>query len=197
MPDVKMLALDIATKFGWAVGSAESIPLFGSHQLPKPRYEGDFSARFLALAQWLHDAIDMHKPDMIVYEEPVMPRGVEMSTTWATTRLLIGLVSWADGVAEDRGLKAFEVNNSTWKKHFSGSGRAEKIDTIRRCFSLGLHPADDNAADAIGILSYALHMKGQPPAWDSGLPVAAPAGEIGPKAWPLSENAKLRKGTPK
>lgn len=192
---MKVLALDIATRLGWAVGSAGSLPLFGAHQLPKARYDGDFSGRFVAMAQWLHDMIDMHAPTLIAYEEPLMPRGVEMTTTWATTRLLIGLVSWADGVAEDRGVAAMEVNNSTWKKHFVGNGRAEKIDTIRKCFSLGMQPPDNNAADAIGILSFALHIKGQPPAWDSGLPAVPPPGEIGPKAWPLTDRAKLRKMT--
>ncbi len=48
----------------------------------------------------------------------------------------------------------------TWKRHACGKGNADKQAVIAAMRSLGFEPADDNEADAIAILLWALETSG-------------------------------------
>jgi Holliday junction resolvasome RuvABC endonuclease subunit len=182
---MKAMSLDISTKVGFAVGNAAAKPIFGTHPLPKPLHTDDFGSRFAAFDLWLADQLTVHAPDMLAFESPIPPRGTNIDTMWGTIRLLIGLVSIAEMAASHAGIACIEVAVPTWKKGFTGSGRADKTDVITKCMGLGFMVATDHEADAIGILSHVLHVHRQPPTWDAGQMVRGlPA---------LSDRAQLRR----
>lgn len=166
---MKVLALDISTNIGFAVGSSAAKPVFGTHRLPKPLDPDDFGSRFAAFDLWLGEAIAFHEPTVIVFESPIPPRGNNLVTMWSTIRILIGLVSIAEMAASHGGVDCEEVAVPTWKKSFTGSGRADKRDVMARCRQLGFMVRTDHEADAIGILSHTLHAHHQAPCWDAGL----------------------------
>lgn len=178
---MKCMALDIASNVGLAVGTSTARPAFTTHKLPKPSDPDDFGSRFAAFDLWLGEQITLHTPTLIAFESPIPPRGQNLDTMWSTIRLLIGLVSVAEMGAAHAGIPCEEVAVPTWKKGFTGSGRADKADVITKCMGLGFRVATDHEADAIGILSHILHSHRQAPTWDS---------QIFP---PPSDRAALRK----
>lgn len=154
MPGV--LALDLATKFGWAFGSGGEHPRSGSVALPiyRPR-----DARFAAYSDWLADAITTFQPSRIVYEAPLPAPGVPNATNQETARILLGMAAITDLIAWRRDVPCFDVNLSSVRAHFCNSGRAKKPEVIRTCHLRGWSPADDNEADALAIWDYALSQK--------------------------------------
>ncbi|MBX3502812.1 MAG: hypothetical protein KF889_25485 [Alphaproteobacteria bacterium] len=170
---MKALALDISTSVGFAVGGPAAAPIFGTHKLPRPADPEDFGGRFAAFDLWLGEAIELHKPTLIAFESPIPPRGQNLQTMWLTVRLLIGLVSIAEMGAAHAGVDCEEVAVPTWKKSFTGSGRADKHQVMARCRQLGILVRTDHEGDAIGILSHVLHAHGRAPGWDRGLGRAA------------------------
>lgn len=155
---MKVLALDIASSVGFAVGEAGRAPIWGTHRLPKPFDANDFGQRFVAFDQWLSDMIAAHQPSIVAFEEPIAPRGVNMVSNWTTIRFLIGLVSIAELAAHRAGCDTCEANVSTVKKHWGGSGRADKSDMIAACARMGWRVATDHEADAIGLWDYTIHV---------------------------------------
>ncbi|MDD9929155.1 MAG: hypothetical protein OXR03_25290, partial [Rhodospirillaceae bacterium] len=70
--------------------------------------------------------------------------------------LMASLTSWA----EIRGIPYQGVPVGTIKKHATGKGNAPKQAMIDAARARGFSPADDNEADAIAILFWALETKG-------------------------------------
>ena len=69
---------------------------------------------------------------------------------------MASLTSWA----ELRGIPYQGVPVGTIKKHATGKGNADKQAMIAAARARGFSPADDNEADAIAILFWALETKG-------------------------------------
>lgn len=55
-------------------------------------------------------------------------------------------------LCDDFGIKAVGVGVGTIKKRATGNGRASKEEVIERAIAMGIHPVDDNEADAIAIM---------------------------------------------
>jgi len=74
------------------------------------------------------------------------------------------------------------INLSSWRKHFVGSmprgtKRKEWKDyAIERCQQYGWRPRNDDEADALGLLDYALDLQGIVPPWRAGEVLRAPLG---------------------
>ena len=66
------------------------------------------------------------------------------------------LTAWA----ETRGVPYQGVPVGTIKKHATGKGNASKAMMIEAAQARGYRPVDDNEADAIAILHWALETKG-------------------------------------
>jgi Holliday junction resolvasome RuvABC endonuclease subunit len=155
---MRLLALDIATCSGWAVdppGGGDR-PLSGSFRAPS---DGENYGRpFVAFTDWLDGMIQVHQPDIVAFEAPLVVggrNGTTRPTNAHTVRLLFGLASMAEMVAERRSVDSFECHIQTVRKHFVGSGRADKREVMQRCRVFGWAPVDDNAADACAIWSFA------------------------------------------
>ena len=70
--------------------------------------------------------------------------------------LLATLTAWC----EERGIPYQGVAVGSWKKHACGKGNASKDEVIAAMRERGFEPADDNEADAIAILLWALDTNG-------------------------------------
>ena len=66
------------------------------------------------------------------------------------------LTAWA----ELRGVPYEGVPVGTIKRHASGKGNADKATMVAAVRARGFSPADDNEADAIAILLWAIETKG-------------------------------------
>jgi hypothetical protein len=166
-----ILALDLASQSGWAVyGEGMDRPSSGSKLLKRPTgTNGEAAERLRKLLADKHETYGGFTD--IVFEAQHIAEKVNPQTAY----LLIGLGFMAEWFGHRTGARVFCCDIGTWRKHFMGRGsfkkkvneRGKVIVTARAqakakaidvCNSYGWHPADDNAADACGILDYYLHI---------------------------------------
>lgn len=149
---MRLLALDLATRLGWAHGSTRGgDPISGVHQLPKT---GDDVGQFIAAySRWLSSMVEETKPELIVFEEPMV--NTAGRSPIKTTLKLMGLCSETERFGFVRGIKYAQVHAGTWKKSFVGTGKVSKTmkpyPVIVACKRHGWVVTDDNEADALGI----------------------------------------------
>lgn len=161
----RILALDIATVTGAASDkprgafSAIDRPYTFHFRTPVDAF-GDYGRAFGTFERWLMDTIIAHEPDVVAFEAPLIVggrHGTTAPTNVATVRLLLGLCSIAELVAHRAQLECFETHIQSVRKHFTGSGRAQKRDVLERCRVLGWHVGTNDEADAAAIWDYARH----------------------------------------
>jgi hypothetical protein len=156
-PPEIVMALDLATTTGWAVGPAGGKPVYGSQRLGSPgATSGEVFAAFLG---WLVDAIQVHGPRVIVYEAPLPPSHMRGKTNVNTARRLMGLPAIAEAVAYRMRVPVIlEATVSDVRQHFIGKrtlpGAEGKLAVKLRCQMLGYSPPDDNASDALALWDY-------------------------------------------
>lgn len=175
-----ILALDIATRAGWAFARPGEYPLSGSVRLAPPGSSNGTIGR--GMLRWLTDFITVNKPGMIYYEVPLDPRHMGRKTTFATARILLGLPFLVETIAEARGIfKLREAGVQDVRKHFCGTPRPKdkKQAVLARCRQLGWKPEDDNAADALALWDFACAIEA-PGAAIATSPLFAPAPEPEP-----------------
>lgn len=164
---MKVLALDIATRTGWAIfGDDMDEPFFGTLVLPKGAQE--VGAPMEAFRQFLVDQHRMHRFTHIVIEAQHVAvgrrnkdgesvAGIDINVV----RKLIALAGMAEWFAHKIGAECWQVHIGTWRKHFLGRGTGMDRKTCKQmcldqCRRLGFHPPDDDSAEAFGILDYFL-----------------------------------------
>lgn len=153
-----VLALDIATNMGCAVGRSGSVPKAWSVNIGKAPDD----RRFSRLLQITAALLEEHKPDLVAIEAPV---GGSIKSDY-----LVGLAACARGVCYNRGVRAEMCAISSVRKHFLGKhltakhfpGKTQaaakmaiKMQVVQRCGLLRWNVEDHDAADAAGIWSYA------------------------------------------
>jgi len=149
---MQILALDISTHCGWALGRGWEQPRFGVQHLPSSG-DGEFGRTYFAFHQWLCDMLTMHSPDRLVFEAPLSSHGAGQNAA----RLSLGLAAIAEMVAHIRSVPSNEVAVNTVRLHFCGDGHAKKDDVGFECRQRGWMVADHNAADACAVLDFARH----------------------------------------
>lgn len=159
----KILALDLATCTGFALGGRSGVILSGYRRFPSTG--DDIGAFGRAFRDWLVIGLKRHKPDLVVFESPLLT-GL---TNITTLRKLYGLAFELETVAGDAklldmnsGIECLEVSNGDWIKHFLGAGNvppggdARKKAVFRMCGIRGWSPENHDEGDALGILDYAI-----------------------------------------
>ncbi len=169
---MKILALDIATQTGIAVGSSSGDPKAWSVNLGEAPERGRLSPadkqaldnrRFSNVLKLTHGLIVTHNPDLIVIEAPI---GGQNASAY-----LIGLVACVRGCAFNRGVKIpGVVYPSTVRKHFIGKAMtardfpkmkpakaklAIKEVVADRCRLLGWQVDDLDCSDALALWDWA------------------------------------------
>ncbi len=145
-----ILALDLGQKTGWAVRNRDGAIASGVQEFRPGRFEGG-GMIWLRFRSWLQEVDETSGGvGIVVFEEVVAHRGVTASHCYAG--FLAHLAAW--GEANKIPYRGVPVG--TIKRHVTGKGNADKqavIDAVRR---LGFAPADDNEADALALLHWAI-----------------------------------------
>lgn len=169
-----VLALDIATTTGWALhNKTMQRPFFGA-----VRFSGGKAGVGKSLHEMLSflDEIDAKiratgQPiSHIFYEKPFIPGAVNS----ATSELLMGLCAVVQMFAYRVGATScYSVDISEWRKHFIGRGSGFKKTpdgkrylpghdpkelAVQQCAHFGWHTDIADAAEACGILDYAISL---------------------------------------
>ncbi len=149
-----LLALDLGTTTGWALRAADGLITSGTVSFRPSRYDGG-GMRYVRFRAWLERlAADVGPIGAIHFEE--VRRHVGTDAAHVFGGLLATLTAWA----ETAGVPYQGVPVGTIKKHATGRGNAPKQAMIAAARARGFNPADDNEADAIAILHWALATKG-------------------------------------
>jgi hypothetical protein len=157
-----ILSLDLGTTTGWALRSRDGSIVSGSQSFKPQRFEGG-GMRYLRFTRWLSEiavtgetAEDEVKRvndtmlDHIVFEEVRRHAGVDAAHAYG------GFMSQLTSFAERHKIPYEGVPVGTIKKHATGRGNANKLLMIAAMEHLGYKPADDNEADALALLHYAI-----------------------------------------
>ena len=152
--DRTLLALDLGTTTGWAVQAADGLITSGTVSFRPSRYDGG-GMRYLRFTNWLGELDRLSGPvGSIWFEEVRRHAGTDAAHVFGG--LMASLTSWA----ELRGIPYQGVPVGTIKKHATGRGNADKLAMIAAARARGFSPADDNEADAIAILLWAIETGG-------------------------------------
>lgn len=145
-----MLALDLGTTAGWALRSADGLVTSGSVWFRPSRYEGG-GMRYARLRAWLERLAADAGPIGAIYFEEVRPH---VGTDGERLRRL---ARDADRMGRDR-RRALPGRSpsASIKRHATGKGNAAKESVMAAARARGFGPADDNDADAIAILLWAI-----------------------------------------
>lgn len=167
----KILALDLATRFGWAVGSAGEKPTSGSRFFTRdgrPPKGGAISngAKFWNVMRFATEIYKQHQPTHVVCEAPIAPNAKSGQTSTDTFEILYGLPAVFRGMLF--GLGCFDwsyAHASAVRKHFIGKGNLKgdeaKPLVFRKCVALGwINPVEDedlshDRSDALAVWSWA------------------------------------------
>lgn len=153
-----LLALDLATRTGIAVGDHTGAPTAWSEDLGKGKSEDERFSKALYLT---HHLIKVHEPELIVVEAAIGGK--------TKSNFLIGLVSCVRGCAFNRRIPVEQVYPATVRKHFVGKAlttrdfpgtshnaakQAIKQVIIDRCRLIGWQVENGDEADAVATWDY-------------------------------------------
>jgi Holliday junction resolvasome RuvABC endonuclease subunit len=150
-----VLALDLATETGWALGKPGDEPRSGTVRFASKG--ASHPAILHAAGKWLSEFLLTEPVDQAVIEQEVRKR--QGKSSLAADDLTLKLI----GIAQEHlfGARVFKIEFApvnTVRKFFIGDGGVErdkaKWQTVQRCRALQWDPADDNAADALAIWAW-------------------------------------------
>jgi hypothetical protein len=149
-----VLALDLGTTTGWAIRGFDGLITSGTVSFKPSRYDGG-GMRYLRFTNWLTEIDRLSGPIEAIYFEEVR-RHIGTDAAHVFGGLLAVLTSWG----ELRGVPYQGVPVGRIKRHATGKGNANKEAMVAAARARGFSPADDNEADAIALLLWALETKG-------------------------------------
>jgi len=149
-----VLALDLGTTTGWALRGYDSLITSGTVSFKPSRFDGG-GMRYLRFQNWLSEMDRLAGPIATIFFEEVR-RHAGTDAAHVFGGLMAVLTAWA----ELRGVPYQGVPVGTIKKSATGKGNASKSMMIEAARARGFLPKDDNEADAIAILLWALETKG-------------------------------------
>ncbi|MBZ0127533.1 MAG: hypothetical protein K8F59_00290 [Rhodobacteraceae bacterium] len=153
-PSRTILALDLGTTTGWALRAADGLITSGTASFRNGRFDGG-GMRYLRFTNWLTEVDRLSGPIEAIYFEEVR-RHIGTDAAHVFGGLLAVLTSWG----ELRGVPYQGVPVGTIKRHATGKGNASKQAMIDAVRERGFSPTDDNEADAIAILLWAIETQG-------------------------------------
>lgn len=145
-----LLALDLGNRTGWALRRRDGSIVHGTEVFtPRPNWTpGQRWQRFRA---WLSGVVAQHQVHGIVFERVVFGHSsASAADVYGGYRALVEML------ADQHGLTLDSVAVSTVKKHWTGSGRADKPAMLAEAKRRGFRADSDNSADALAILSWAV-----------------------------------------
>jgi hypothetical protein len=143
-----ILALDLGQRTGWALQLPGNI-LSGTVEFRPGRFEGG-GMPFVRFRAWLQEMHAANQVGIVAFEEVRRHLGTAAAHSYGG--FLSILTSWA----EERDVPYQGVPVGTIKRHITGKGNANKAAMIEAVRNLGYDPVDDNEADAIALLHWAI-----------------------------------------
>ncbi len=149
-----ILALDLGSTTGWALRGRNGNITSGTMTFRPSRFEGG-GMRYLRFRAWLDEIAKLGGPiDRIAFEE--VRRHVSTDSSHVYGGLLATLTAWA----EQNVIPYQGVPVGTIKRFATGKGNAGKDAVIAAVKARGFRPTDDNEADALAILLWAIDAQG-------------------------------------
>ena len=148
-----VLALDLGQMTGWAMRLPDAIIASGTAEFRPGRFEGG-GMIYLRFRAWLEQVHATSRLRLLVFEE--VRRHVGTSASHVYGGFLAILTSWC----EHHQVPYQGVPVGTVKRHVTGKGNADKAAVIAAVRARGYRPTDDNEADAIAILLWAIETQG-------------------------------------
>jgi Holliday junction resolvasome RuvABC endonuclease subunit len=149
-----ILSLDLGTTTGWAMQLAGGAIESGSTSFRPSRYDGG-GMRYLRFHGWLSNiTADAAGIEAVYFEEVRRHIGTDAAHLYGG--FLATLTAWC----EQNAIPYEGVPVGTIKRHVAGKGNADKSAVIAAVRARGFNPADDNEADAIAILLWAIDTHG-------------------------------------
>ena len=139
-----ILSLDLGTKTGWALRSADGSITSGTESFKPGRFEGG-GMRYLRFKRWLNEFLP-EAVSAVYFEEVRRHLGVDAAHAYGG--FLATLTAWC----EQNRIPYQGVGVGTIKKSATGRGNAGKPEMIAAMRRLGHLPDDDNEADALALL---------------------------------------------
>ena len=149
-----ILALDLGTTTGWALRRRDGLITSGTASFRPGRFDGG-GMRYLRFTNWLGELDRLSGPFAAIWFEEVR-RHVATDAAHVYGGLMATLTAWA----ELRGVPYEGVPVGTIKRHATGKGNASKEAVIEAVEAKGHRAIDDNEADAIALLLWAIDTKG-------------------------------------
>lgn len=144
-----VLALDLGTKCGYALRRRDGTIIHGT-EVFTPRKSWTPGQRWQRFRSWLSTVINENQVHVIAFERVVFAHSsASASDVYGAFKCLVEIA------ADQHRCELLDVAVPTVKKHFTGSGRADKTAMIAEAKRRGFRPDSDNAADALAILSWA------------------------------------------
>jgi Holliday junction resolvasome RuvABC endonuclease subunit len=145
-----ILTLDLGTATGWAIRTRDNGITSGTQSFKPQRFEGG-GMRFLRFKRWLTEVKQsVDGINVVFFEEVRNHAGVDAAHAYGG--FMAHLTAWC----EHHNIPYQGVPVGTIKKHATGKGNAGKDDMIAAMQRKGYTPADDNEADALALLHWAI-----------------------------------------
>ena len=145
-----ILTLDLGTTTGWACKTEDTTITHGWVSLKTGRFEGG-GMRYLRFKQWLSQLKgQVGEIGVVYFEEVRRHQGVDAAHVYGG--LMATLTAWC----EHHKIPYQGVPVGTIKLHATGKGNAGKAQMIEAMQLKGHPVTDDNEADALAILHWAL-----------------------------------------
>jgi Holliday junction resolvasome RuvABC endonuclease subunit len=143
---MSILALDLGSRLGWAVGYGPGDIQHGVIEFRAGRHEGG-GMQWLRFKKWLREMHDQHGPvDAVYFESVAAHKGTAAAHIYGG--FLATLTAWCE--ASEIPYQGIPVG--TIKRHATGKGNANKDAVIAAIRAKGFAPTDDNDADALALL---------------------------------------------
>ena len=153
-PKPILLSLDLGTSTGWAIRNEYGRIVSGTASFKPRRFEGG-GMRYLRFERWLGETRNVSgRIDAVYFEE--VRRHIGVDAAHAYGGFLAQLTAWC----EHHSIPYEGVPVGTIKKHATGKGNADKDAMIAAMRGKGHSPEDDNEADALALLLWALDQGG-------------------------------------
>lgn len=147
MSRANILCLDLGTKTGWAL-RADGNTTYGTESFSPKKGEGE-GQRYLRFSRWLNRIADGKAIGAVYFED--VRRHVSTDSAHCYGGLRAILTAWC----ENNNRPYYGKGVGVIKKHFTGKGNATKDEMLAEARRRGFAVPDDNAADAVAILSLA------------------------------------------
>lgn len=160
MKNQNILALDLATKTGWAIRMRDGTVKHGVINM-RAKPDAHQGQRWLNFRSELVALLSNHQIQAVGFEQidnfaPMKRKGGGVSIPSSAIITMAGCRAHLEAVCAVNRIDLTGHHIGSIKKNWTGAGNAKKDMMVAEAFKRGYKPADDNSADALAILDLML-----------------------------------------